>query len=106
LFWVWLYRVRPQFLDTLVLVKPATVIGWHRKGFRWRWRSCRSGRSNAEIGDLIRRMSSANPFWGAPRIHGELLKLGVDVSQITVGRYLPRRPKTPPRLGGAFCTTT
>jgi putative transposase len=99
LFWVWLYRLRPQLLDTLVLVKPATVIGWHRKGFRmyWRWRSRRSGRpkTNAEIRDLIRRMSSANPFWGAPRIHGELLKLGIDVSQATVGRYLPRRPKTP-----------
>jgi putative transposase len=99
LFWVWLYRLRPQVLNALVLVKPATVIGWHRKGFRlhWRWRSRRSGRSktNAEIRELIRRMSSANPFWGAPRIHGELLKLGVDVSQATVGRYLPRRPKTP-----------
>jgi putative transposase len=99
LFWVWLYRVRPQLLDTLVLVKPATVIGWHRKGFRiyWRWRSRRSGRSktSAEIRDLIRRMSAANPFWGAPRIHGELLKLGVHISQATVGRYLPRRPRTP-----------
>jgi putative transposase len=99
LFWVWLYRIRPQLLDTLVLVKPATVIGWHRKGFRiyWRWKSRRSGRpkTNAEIRDLIRRMSDANPFWGAPRIHGELLKLGVDISQATVGRYLPRRPKTP-----------
>jgi putative transposase len=83
----------------MVLVKLATVIGWHRKGFRlyWRWRSRHGGRSktNAEIRDLIRRMSSANPFWGAPRIHGELLKLGADVSQDTVGRYLPRRPKTP-----------
>ena len=99
LFWVWLYRLRPELLDTLVLVKPATVIGWHRKGFRiyWRWRSRRSGRSktNAEIRDLIRRMSSANPLWGAPRIHGELLKLGIEVNQATVGRYLPRRPKTP-----------
>jgi hypothetical protein len=99
LFWVWLYRVRPQLLDTLVLVKPATVIGWHRKGFRiyWRWRSRRSGRSkrSAEIRDLIRRISAANPLWGAPRIRGELLKLGVDISQATVGRYLPRRPKTP-----------
>jgi putative transposase len=97
--WVWLYRVQPQLLDTLVLVKPTTVIGWHRQGFRiyWRWRSRRSGRSktSAEIRDLIRRMSAANPLWGAPRIHGELLKLGVDISQATVGRYLPRRPKTP-----------
>jgi putative transposase len=99
LFWVWLYRVRPQLLDTLVLVKPATVIGWHRKGFRiyWRWRSPRSGRSktSTEIRDLIRRMSAANPLWGAPRIHGELLKLGVNISEATVGRYLPRRPRTP-----------
>jgi putative transposase len=99
LFWVWLYRVRPQLLDTLVLVKPATVIGWHRKGFRIYWRSGsrRSGRSktSTEIRDLIRRMSAANPLWGAPRIHGELLKLGVDISQATVGRYLPRRPKNP-----------
>jgi putative transposase len=99
LFWVWLYRLRPELLDILVLVKPSTVIGRHRKGFGiyWRWRSRRSGRpkTNAEIRDLIRRMSSANPFWGAPRIHGELLKLGIDVSQATVGRYLPRRPKTP-----------
>jgi putative transposase len=86
LFWVWLCQVRPQLLDILVIVKPATVIGWHRKGFRiyWRWRSRRSGRpkKNAEIRDLIRRMSSANPFWGAPRIHGELLKLGVDPDRI------------------------
>jgi putative transposase len=97
LFWVWLYRLRPQLLDALVLVKPATVTGWHRKGFRLHWRSRRSGRSktNAEIRDLIRRISSANPLWGAPRIHGELLELGVDVSQATVGRYPPRRPKTP-----------
>jgi putative transposase len=92
---VWLYRLRPQLLDTWVLVKPATVIGWHRKGFHlhWRWRSRRSGRSktNAKIRDLIRRMSSANPFWGAPRIRGELVKLGVDVSQAIIGRYLLRR---------------
>jgi putative transposase len=91
LFWVWLYRLRPQLLDTLVLVKPATVIGWHRKGLSHilRWRSRRPGRSktNAEIRDLIHRMSAANPFWGAPRIHGELLKLGVEVSPATVGRY-------------------
>src|SRR5215471_9971721 len=91
LFWVWLYRLRPELLDTLVLVKPATVIGWHRKGFRvyWRWRSRRSGRSktSVEIRDLIRRMSVANPLWGAPRIHGELLKLGVDISQATVDTF-------------------
>ncbi len=96
---VWLYRVRPQVLNAIVPVKPATVVQWHRKGFRlhWRWRSRRLGRPkmSTEIRDLIRRMSLANPLWGAPRIHGELLKLGIEVSQATVGRYLPWRPKVP-----------
>ena len=63
-----------------MLVKPATVVQWHRQGFRlyWRWRS-RSGSSSVdrEVRNLIRQMSSANPLWGAPRIHGELLKLGI-----------------------------
>jgi putative transposase len=99
LLWVWLYRVWPQALNAMVLVKPATVIQWHRKGFRiyWRWRSGRPGRpkTSTEIRDLIRRMSLTNPLWGAPRIHGELLKLGIEVSQATVGRYLQWRPKDP-----------
>jgi hypothetical protein len=101
LLWVWLYRIWPQALHAMVLVKPATVIQWHRKGFRlyWRWRS-RSGRPGrpktcTETRDLICRMSIANPLWGAPRIHGELLKLGIVVSQATVGRYMPWRPKVP-----------
>ena len=99
LLWVWLYRLWPQVLDAMVLVKPATVIDWHRKGFRlyWRRRSRRLGRPrmSREIRNLIRQMSQANPLWGAPRIHGELLKLGFEVSQATVGRYLPWRPKVP-----------
>jgi len=99
LLWIWLYRLRPQVLDALVLVKPSTVVKWHRQGFRiyWWWRSRCPGRpkTSREIRDLIRRMSLANPHWGAPRIHGELLKLGIEVSQATVGRHLPRRPKTP-----------
>src|SRR5450756_2250237 len=99
LLWVWLYRVWSQVLNAMVLVKPATVVQWHRTGFRlyWRWRSRRLGRprKSTEIRDLIRRMSLANPLWGAPRIHGELLKLGIEVSQATVGRYLPWRPKVP-----------
>src|SRR6202521_2629368 len=99
LLWVWLYRVWPQVLNAMVLVKPATVVQWHRIGFRtyWRWRSRRPGRPkmSTEIRDLIRQMSLANPLWGAPRIHGELLKLGIDVSQDTVGRQMPWRPKIP-----------
>ena len=99
LLWVWLYRIWPQLLNAMVLVKPATVIDWHRKGFRlyWRRRSRDLGRPrmNREIRDLIREMSAANPLWGAPRIHGELLKLGIEVSQATVGRYLPWRPTAP-----------
>jgi hypothetical protein len=72
LLWVWLYRVRPQVLEALVLVKPATVVKWHRKGFRiyWRWRSRGPGRpkTSDEIRDLIRQMSLDNPLWGAPRV--------------------------------------
>jgi putative transposase len=99
LLWVWLYRIWPQVLNTMVLVKPATIVQWHRQGFRvyWRRQSRHLGRPrmSREIRDLIRQMSQANPLWGAPRIHGELLKLGIEVSQATVGRYLPWRPKVP-----------
>jgi hypothetical protein len=98
LLWVWLYRLWPRCLEAMVLVKPATVIQWHRQGFRlfWRWRS-RSGRPSVEceIRKLIRQMSRANPLWGAPRIHGELLKLGIEVSQATVAKYMVRRRGTP-----------
>src|SRR5713101_9390669 len=99
LLWVWLYRIWPQVLDAMVLVKPATVLDWHRKGFRlyWRRRSRRLGRPrmNREIRDLIRQMSRANPLWGAPRIHGELLKLGIEVSQATVAKYMVRKRGAP-----------
>jgi transposase InsO family protein len=98
LLWVWLYRWWPRCLDTMVLVKPATVVQWHRQSFRlfWRWRS-RSGRPSVdrEIRQLIREMSSANSLWGAPRIHGELLKLGIEISQATVAKYMVPRPGTP-----------
>jgi transposase InsO family protein len=90
--------VWPRFLNVLVVVKPATVIQWHRQGFRlyWRWRS-KSGRPsiNRELRDLIWQMSEANPLWGAPRIHGELLKLGIEVSQATVAKYMVRRQGAP-----------
>src|SRR5712671_3097133 len=98
LLWVWFYRLWPRCLDTMVLVKPATVVQWHRQGFRlfWRWRS-KPGRPSVdrEIRDLIRQMSAANPLWGAPRIHGELLKLGIEISQATVAKYMGRRRGTP-----------
>jgi putative transposase len=98
LLWVWFYRLWPRCLETMVLVKPATIVQWHRQGFRlfWRWRS-RSGRPSAdrEIRKLIREMSGANPLWGAPRIHGELLKLGIELSQATVAKYMVRRRGTP-----------
>jgi putative transposase len=98
LLWVWLYRLWPRCLEAMVLVKPATVIHWHRQGFRlyWRWR-LRSGRPSVdrEVRKLIREMSSANPLWGAPRIHGELLKLGIEISQATVAKYMIRRRGRP-----------
>lgn len=106
LLWLWLYRIWPQALSAMVLVKPATVIQWHRKGFRlyWRWRSHHLGRPkmSPEARHLIRQLSLANPLWGAPRIHGELLKLGIEVSQATVGRYMPWRPKAPSPTWRAF----
>src|SRR5229473_2950275 len=100
LIFVWLYRLRPSVLSAVVIVQPETVVRWHREGFRLYWRGksrARGGRPRVprDLRDLIRKMSLANPLWGAPRIHGELLKLGIDVSQATVGRYLPWRPKVP-----------
>jgi hypothetical protein len=94
----------PDMLETwkeaLLIVKPETVIRWHRQGFAlyWRWKSMRtSGRPKtpqAHI-DLIRQMANDNPLWGAPRIHGEMLKLGIDISESTVLRYMPKKaPKT------------
>jgi hypothetical protein len=95
-----LYRLAPIVLDALKILKPETVIRWHRAGFRayWRWKSRpRGGRPKtaAEIRQLIREMSVANPLWGAPRIHGELLKLGVDVGQTTVAKYMAKRRRPP-----------
>jgi hypothetical protein len=95
-----LYRIAPNVLNALVIVKPETVIGWHRAGFRlfWRWKSrCRGGRPKVslEIRQLIRAMSLANPLWGAPRIHGELLKLGIDVGQTSVAKYMARHRRPP-----------
>ena len=100
---VWLYRFFPSILNAIVIVKPETVIRWHRRGFQayWRWKSRRRGgrpRIDGEVRELIRRMSRDNPLWGAPRIHAELLMLGIVVAESTVGRYLPRR-RQPPSQG-------
>jgi len=101
LLWVWLYRIWPQALNAMVLVKPSTVVQWHRKGFwlYWRWRSMPRSPGRPKMcsatRDLIQQKCRANPLWGAPRIHGELLKLGIKISQATVGRYMPWRPKAP-----------
>jgi putative transposase len=93
----------------LQMVQPATVIAWHRRAFAlyWTWKSRRPpGRpkTSAEIRDLIRRMSHANPLWGAPRVHGELLKLGIEVAQSTVAKYL-RRHRKPPMQTWRTCLT-
>ena len=98
-----LYRVSPNTLNSLTIVRPETVIRWHRAGFRawWRWKSRpRGGRPQTpiEIRRLIRAVSLANPLWGAPRIHGELLKIGIDVGQTTVAKYMARR-RGPPSQG-------
>ena len=93
LFWVMLHRFWLGWKQALVIVPPDTVVGWHRAGFRWywRWRSRRhSGRPKitSEVRDLIRRLAQENSGWGAPKIHGELLKLGLEISERTVARYL------------------
>ncbi len=98
---VWLSRLFPSLLDAIIIVKPETVLRWHRGGFRayWRWKSWRRGgrpRIERELRALIRRMSRENPSWRAPRIHGELLMLGIHISESTVGRYMIRigRPRS------------
>jgi len=96
-------RLFPKMYDALAIVRPDTVIRWHRAGFRsyWRWKSRRRcGRPTVplEIRRLIREMSIANPLWGAPRIHGELLKLGIDIGQTSVAKYMARR-RVPPSQG-------
>jgi transposase InsO family protein len=100
LIFICLYRIAPRMLDALTIVEPATVVRWHRTGFRlfWQWKSRRrAGRPKVplEVRQLIREMSLANPFWGAPRIHGELLKLSINVGQTSVAKYMARRRRPP-----------
>jgi len=96
LIFVWLYRLFPSLLDAAVIFKPETLVRWHRGGFGlfWRWKSRRrAGRPAVPAGirGLVRQMSRENPLWGAPRIHGELLKLGIEIAQSTVAKYMERR---------------
>ncbi len=103
LIFVGLYRLFPKACDALAIVKPDTIIRWHRAGFRayWRWKSRRRGGRPTvlqEIRKLIREMSIANPLWGAPRIHGELLKIGIEIGQTSVAKYMVKR-REPPSQG-------
>jgi putative transposase len=106
--WVWLSRIWSDWRSALLIVKPETVIAWHRKGFGlfWTWKSMRhcTGRptTSREIRELIRTMSKTNPLWGAPRVHGELLKLGIDISQATVAKYMSRHAKPPSQTWRTF----
>ena len=107
LLWVWLSRIWADWKSALRIVKPETVIAWHRRGFRLYWR--RKGRPRhgrppitTEVRELIRRISAANPVWGAPRIHGELGKLGINVSETTVAKYMVRHRHPPSQTWRTF----
>jgi transposase InsO family protein len=95
-FLIQLYRWFPSVLQVVTIIQPETLVRWHRAGFRyyWRWKSHRRGgrpRIEADLRALIRQMSMENPLWGAPRIHGELLKLGFEVAQSSVAKYMVKR---------------
>jgi hypothetical protein len=103
LIFVGLYRLFPKVCCALAIVKPRTIVRWHRAGFRlyWRWKSRPRGSRPTvplEIHRLIRETSIANPLWGAPRIHGELLKLGIDIGQTSVAKFMARRRGSPTKL--------
>jgi putative transposase len=108
LFWIGLARIWTRWRQALVIVTPDTVLHWQRRRFRAHWTK-RSGRRNggrpavaAEIKALITRMAAANPLWGAPRIHGELLKLGITVAERTVSRLMPKRRPQPSQTWRTF----
>ena len=100
--WLW-----PSLLSLSCIVQPDTILRWHRAGFRtyWRWKSRgRPGRPRIgrELRELIQRMSKENPLWGAPRIHGELLKLGFEIAESTVSKYMIRRRGPPSQTWRTF----
>ena len=99
-FFLQLYRLFPSILRVLTIIEPETLVRWHRAGFRcyWRWKSgARGGRPqiDSDLRALIKKMSMENPLWGAPRIHGELLKLGFEVAQSSVAKYMVKRSGPP-----------
>jgi hypothetical protein len=102
-FFVQPYRWVPAILSVLTIIRPETILRWHRAGFRcyWRWKSRSAGgrpQIKTDLRALIRQMSMENPLWGAPRIHGELLKLGFEVAQSSVAKYIVKR-RGPPSQG-------
>ena len=104
---VWITWIWPNLLDLSLVVKPETILRWHRSGVKacWRWKSRnRAGRPkiDCELRDLIRQMSKENPLWGAPRIHGELLKLGFDVAESTVSKYMVKHRGPPSQTWRTF----
>jgi transposase InsO family protein len=104
---VWLYQLFPGVADVITIIRPETVIGRHRAGFKawWRWKSRNRGgrpKVDRELRDLVRRMCEENPLWGAPRIHGELLKLGFGVAQSTASKYVLRGRRPPSQCWKTF----
>jgi len=108
LLWVWITTVWQERKSAAIIVKPSTVVGWHRKGFRlfWTWkiRHGKPGRPALpeELRQLIHTMSRDNPLWGAPKIHGELLKLGIDIGETSVSKYMVRRRRPPSHTWKVF----
>ncbi len=108
LLWVWLATVWYDWKSRAFIMQASTVIGWHRKGFRlfWTWkiRRNRPGRPKVpkEVRELIRTMSRENPLWGAPKMHGELLKLGIDIGETSVSKYMMRRRRPPSQTWKTF----
>jgi len=103
--WAWLSQLWSGWRSALAIVKPETVIAWHRRGSRlyWRWKSRHAQPSvSREVIELIHRMSFANPRWGAPRIHGELQKLGFELSESTVAKYMVRHRRPPSQTWRTF----
>ena len=108
LLWVWVSRIWSDWRSALAIVQPETVVAWHRAGFRlfWTWKVRRGQRGRPliprEVRDLIRKMCRENPGWGAPRIHGELLKLGLDIGESSVSKYMVRSARPPSQTWRTF----